>query len=127
MKLPSMAAVISSLLLATAPSFAFTAQNGLAVRPETAGTFNVPWQGKAGPSAFWCAAGDYGIRALHLTPDTRIYRTSEPPRRSGERVRFILDPAGAASSTGLAVFWPKGAGITAGFAQSFCEEDFKRR
>ena len=113
--------LLAAVLLAS-PASAFTAQNGLIVRPAGQADFTVGWRGMSDVSQFWCAAGDYGIRVLKLSPAVKIYRASEPPRRAGEGIRFTLDPAQAASSTGIAFFWPKGAAVTAGFAQSFCEE-----
>lgn len=104
-----------------APASAFTAQNGLIVEPEGPASFTVPWRGKSGPADFWCAAGDYAIRKLHLSPAALVYRASEPPRRSGEAIRFTLRADAAASATGLAVLGASGAGLSAGHAQSFCE------
>ncbi|WP_347310649.1 hypothetical protein [Defluviimonas sp. SAOS-178_SWC] len=120
-----LAALLLAFGLAT-PASAFTAQNGLIVRPEGPDAFTVPWRGKSGPADFWCAAGDYAIRKLHLSPTTLIYRASEPPRRSGEGIRFTLRGEEAASSTGLAILGAKGAGLTVGHAQAFCEMVRKR-
>ncbi len=115
-----LAAALLALGLA-APASAFTAQNGLIVQPDGPAAFTVPWRGKSGPTDFWCAAGDYAVRKLHLSPTALVYRASEPPRRSGEAIRFTLRAGEAASSTGLAVLGAKGAGLSAGHAQSFCE------
>lgn len=115
-----LAALFLALTLAT-PASAFTAQNGLIVRPDGADGFTVPWRGKSGPVDFWCAAGDYAVRKLHLSPTALVYRASEPPRRSGEAIRFTLRAEAAASATGLAVLGARGAGLSAGHAQSFCE------
>ena len=115
---------IAALLLAlglAAPASAFTAQNGLIVQPDGPAAFTVPWRGKSGPADFWCAAGDFAVRKLHLSPAALIYRASEPPRRSGEGIRFTLHAEDAASGTGLAVLGARGAGLSAGHAQSFCE------
>lgn len=117
MRLP----VIFVACLLASPVAGFTAQNGLLVEPTGAHSFHVPWRGKSGPTAFWCAAGDYAVRVLRLSPATLIYRASEPPRRSGEGIAFSLLVGDAASRTGLAVLGAKGAGLTAGHAQSFCE------
>ncbi|OYX41938.1 MAG: hypothetical protein B7Z02_13705 [Rhodobacterales bacterium 32-67-9] len=114
------AALLLALALAT-PVSAFTAQNGLIVQPEGQASFTVPWRGKAGPADFWCAAGDYAVRKLHLSPTARIYRASEPPRRSGEPIRFTLRADEAARRTGLAVIGARGAGLSVGHAQSLCE------
>lgn len=114
------------LALLAGPALAFTAENGLIVAPEGQDGFTVPWRGKAGPSDFWCAAGDYAVRVLGVPVTTPVYRASEPPRRSGEGVRFTLDATQAASSSGLAFHWPPGPAVSAGFAQSFCGERHKR-
>lgn len=119
-------ALLAALSLAT-PAAAFTAENGLIVRPEGPDAFVTPWRGKSGPADFWCAAGDYAVRALRLPVTAKVYRASEPPRRSGEGVRFTLRADQAASASGLALLWPRGAGVSAGFAQSFCENGINRR
>ena len=117
---------IFALSLAT-PAVAFTAQNGLIVEPRGTDGFKVPWRGKSGPADFWCAAGDYAIRVLHLSPTDMIYRASEPPRRAGEPIIFTLNPEEAASATGLFTLFRKGGGLTVGHAQSLCEFRKKRR
>lgn len=118
--------VLFALSLA-APAAAFTAQNGLIVESRGADGFTVPWRGKSGPADFWCAAGDYAIRVLHLDPTAVIYRASEPPRRAGEPMAFTLNPDHAAGSTGLFTLFQKGGGLTVGHAQSLCEFRKKRR
>jgi hypothetical protein len=115
-----------ALSIAT-PAAAFTAQNGLIVEPQGADRFSIPWRGKSGPADFWCAAGDYAIRVLHLAPSDVIFRASEPPRRAGEPIAFTLNPEEAASATGLFTLFQKGAGLTVGHAQSLCEFRKKRR
>lgn len=119
--------VLLALCLMATPAGAFTARNGLIVRPEGPDAFHIDWRGKGGATDFWCAAGEYAVRALHLPVTTTIWRASEPPRRSGEGVRFTLSADQAAGASGLALHWPKGAGVTAGHAQSFCEDRINRR
>ena len=112
-------AAAAVLFLATAvPSHAFIAQNNLVVDPMGAGEFEVPYRGLSGTSDFWCAAGDYVVRGLNLPPRTRIYRTSSPPRRSGQGVSFSLS-ATAAKKTGL-LFYIGGRGLTAAHARHLC-------
>jgi hypothetical protein len=114
----------TALLLAclfAAPAQAFTASNSLEVTASGAAGFTVAYGGPSGPSDFWCAAGDFAIQKLGQQPSTRIYRVSEPPRRSGEGIRFSLDPESAAHSTGLLIVGAKGGSLTAAMAQSFCE------
>ncbi|MFN6952631.1 MAG: hypothetical protein ACK4NE_08600 [Albidovulum sp.] len=118
---------LMAVLLSAMPAAAYTAQNGLIVQAEGADTFFVPWRGKAGAADFWCAAGDYAVQALRLPVTTMVFRVSEPPRRSGDGVRFTLRADQAATSSGLALHWPGGPGLTAGSAQSLCENRKKRR
>ncbi len=114
------AILILAATLAT-PAAAFRAQNGLIVKVEGPEHFVVPFAGLGGPSDFWCAAGDYAYRKLGLPTKQLLYRASEPPRRSGEGIRFSTNPADAASSTGLLVLGAKGGGLTIGMARAFCE------
>ena len=95
--------------------------------PSGTGGFAVAYRGPSGASDFWCAAGDYAIRGLHLAPGRIIYRATDTPRRSGAPMRFSLDPASAAASTGIAQLGADDAGLSAGMAQSFCEFRHKRR
>ncbi len=120
-------AVLFVALALASPAFGFTAQNGLIVRSDGASDFTVPWRGKSGPQDFWCAAGDYAIRALHLAPTAMIYRASEPPRRAGEPMTFTLSADRAAASSGLVTLFDQRPGLTAGHAQSFCEIRRNRR
>ena len=114
------ALALVAALTAAAPVHAFTAQNGLVVQPDANG-FTVPWRGAGGPADFWCAAGDYAVRVLHLAPTDTVYRASDPKRRSGEPVRFTLDASQSVEKTGLFIIGAKGGGISVGHAQSMCE------
>lgn len=111
-------ALVIVLLPTAAP--AWIAQNGLVVEPSGDSDFSVPYRGKSGARDFWCAAGDYVIRELRRPPGTRIYRTSSPPRRSGQGIRFSLSPEGA-KKPGLLIIGD-GRGVTAGHARNFCQE-----
>ncbi len=108
-----------------APAHAFTARTGLSSsRMRTA----LPsLRGMAEPADFWCAAGDYAIRALHMNPTEVVYRAPPPRRGSGEPVRFTLDPSQSAEKTGLFILGAQGGGITAGHAQSLCENRLFRK
>ena len=116
-----LAVVLLLAVFAGSPAAAFLAQNGLLVRADGPDEFNVPYRGLAGPTDFWCAAGDYARNELGLPTAQRIYRVSEPPRGSGEGVRFSVRPEASARSTGLAVLGAKAGGLTVGMARSFCE------
>lgn len=105
-------------LLMASPASAFIAENDLIVRSTGGTSFEVPYRGLSGASAFWCAAGDYVIRELNRPGTTKIYRTSSPPRRSGQGITFSLSSEGA-KRTGLFVLGnPRG--ISASFARSLC-------
>ncbi len=101
---------------------AFIAENKLVVRATGAQSFEVPYRGLSGVSDFWCAAGDYVIRELRLPGTTKIYRTSSPPRRSGQGITFSLSAEGA-KKTGL-VRLDSGRGVTASHARHLCQQRF---
>lgn len=103
------------------PAHAFTATNGLSVYATSQTDFTVPYGGDSATTAFWCAAGDYVIRSLNMSRFTRIYRTSEPPRRSGEPIDFSLSPDRAASKTGVIILGGDGRSISADMAVTFCK------
>lgn len=113
-------ALAIALVPAAAP--AWIAQNDLIVEPTGASDFTIPYRGKSEAREFWCAAGDYVIRELGMRPGTRIYRTSSPPRRSGQGISFSLSSEGA-KKPGI-VLLSDGPGLSAGFAQSLCREPF---
>lgn len=118
MRIPALVLALASL--AAAPASAFVATNGLIVHATPSGGFEVPYRGLSGASDFWCAAGDYVVRELGLAPATRIFRTSPPPRRSGEGITFSLSPEGA-TATGL-VLWGGGGSISASHARLLCDD-----
>jgi hypothetical protein len=88
------------------PAEAFTAQNGMRVRPVDAQTFVVEFPSPDGETQYLCAAGDYVFRALGLSARTRIYRASPPPRKQGQGITFTLD---AARKTKMGLFTQFGA------------------
>jgi hypothetical protein len=112
---PALAAL--AVLALAVPADAYVAENRLVVEPTGPSSFTVPYRGLAGASDFWCAAGDYVIASLGLPPTTRIWRTSAPPRRSGQGISFALTPEGAAE-TGLAILG--GNSLTAAHAEALC-------
>ena len=120
-------AVLAGLMALASPAFAFIATNDLRVVPQGEGTFDIPFRGLTGASDFWCAAGDFALRGLNASNNTRIYRVSEPPRRAGQGVRFSLSPDGAASSTGLASFGRSSASLSAGHAVFLCDDTLMTR
>ncbi len=102
------------------PAQAFVAENRLIVEPAGESSFNVAYRGQSGAPAFWCAAGDYVVRELGLNQQTRIYRTSSSPRRSGQGMSFSLSPTGA-RKTGLAILGDSSS-LSAAHARMFCRE-----
>lgn len=111
------AALILLGLPTSAP--AWMAQNDLIVEPSPGG-FTVPYRGLSGARDFWCAAGDYVIRELDLSPDTLIFRTSSPPRRSGQGISFSLSPE-SAKKPGLFLLSGR-RGVSASLAREFCRD-----
>ena len=111
--------VALSLLLLPTAAPAWIAQNGLVVEPSGGSDFAVPYRGKSGARDFWCAAGDYVIRELDQPPGTRIYRTSSPPRRSGQGIRFSLSTEGA-TRPGLFMIFGE-TSVSAAHARSLCD------
>ena len=107
------------LFATTTQAQAYLAQNGLRVEPLAPDAFSVPYRGRSGPRDFWCAAGDYADRVLHLPKATRIYRTSPVPRGSGEGMTFSLDPA-QAQAPGL-LRLGRNPGLTVAYARFQCE------
>ena len=108
-----------AILVLMQPASAFIAANDLVVEDLGGDRFSVPYHGLSGDSDFWCAAGDYVIRDLGLAPSTRIYRTTPPPRRSGQGITFSLSKEGA-QSPGWLVF-SRDDGLRASFARSLCD------
>lgn len=97
--------------------------NNQVVEPRGGDRFVVPYRGASGARAFWCAAGEYVIYGLGLPPTTAIWRTSEPPRRSGEGIAFALTPENAASASGLLRISLRGPSLSAAGARSLCSID----
>lgn len=118
---PALMAFALASSLAT-PALAFTAINGLPVQDEGNGVFYVGYHGESGVAAFWCAAADYGARALGLRPTDHIWRVSPPPRRAGEGLRFSTRPEGAAKSSGLLQFGGEAADLSVSHARQFCSK-----
>lgn len=115
-------ALLAALVLSAAPAVAYTTRQGERVAPLGDGQFQVLASPGQAASASWCAAGDYVLHRLGLPPDTRIWRLSAPPRRSGQGVTFALTDSGAQPS-GLISFGFKEdqkTGLTAAFAENLC-------
>lgn len=115
-------AVLAVTLAATTAAHAFTSSNQMRVEAAGPVTFSVAARGgNFGAGDFWCAAGEYAHRRLRASEGARIWRLSEPPRRSGQPIVFSLDPTGRASRTGLAVLGPDDGSLSVASARSQCE------
>jgi hypothetical protein len=102
---------LAAATLLALPAFAFTAPNQLRVVAAGPDTFEVQFRATArGDIDYWCAAGAYAKSQLRAGSTTPIYRISPPPRRAGQGVTFSMNPAGAASSTGLNTVGGSGGG-----------------
>lgn len=111
---------LAAALVCASPASAFLATNGMRVEQRGPTDFVVPFSGQSAARAFWCAAAEFGARRLDLAPGARIYRASEPPRRSGEGIAFTLDPRRAAASTGTIKLGGPPAAYTVAHARLFC-------
>ena len=109
---------VVALSLVPGTASAWIAGNGLVVTPTGQSTFEVPYRGRSGVRDFWCAAGDYVRYELGLPGNTRIFRTTPPPRAKGTGIQFSLSPDGATAS-GLAIIGGS-KGIRALHATSLC-------
>lgn len=110
--------------LTAAPASAYLASNALVVEPRGQGDFFIPYRGKSGAGEFWCAAAEYAEGPLGQPPATRIFRTTAPPRRSGEGIGFSLDPGKSVGETGLIEFGNSNGGLTISHARSLCDNEF---
>jgi hypothetical protein len=113
-----LAIALMACVPADTASASYVAQNGERVQGTAAG-FTVLASPGQGASRSWCAAGDFVIRRLGLSRNTRVWRMDEPPRRQGQGVRFSLSGEGAATSSGLARF-PDSGSMSANAAQNLC-------
>ena len=113
--------LLAAALVAAAPAHAFISSNRMRVDATGPVTFSVTARGgKYGAIDFWCAAGEYAWQRLRAPNNARIYRLSEPPRRSGEAIVFSLDPTGKASRTGLAVIGTDDGSLSVASARTQC-------
>ncbi len=117
-----MRALTLVVALAASPAAAFEAVNSFTVTQTGPQEITVEYQLVQNETAYWCAAGDFAIRELGLPRKTRLYRASPPPRRAGQGITFTLDPAAAASESGLSTFSKGSDGsVSLGHARgSFC-------
>ena len=114
--------LLAAALAAAAPAQAFTSSNRMRVEATGPVTFSVrSGGGNYSAADFWCAAGQYASRVLNARQNVRIWRLSEPPRRSGQPIVFSLDPAGRASRTGLSVIGTDDGSLSVASAKNQCQ------
>jgi hypothetical protein len=100
----ALAGCLATAVPAQAQQGRFLASNGLRVVGEPDGAIRVIFRSRYGDADYWCAAGEFAGIAQRQPNTTRLFRLSEPPRRSGQGISFSTDPTGAASRTGLSTF-----------------------
>ena len=105
-----------------APAQAFGPEPRLTVTPEPNGDFTVEYLSVARLTDYWCAAGNFVTNTMGLPDRTRVFRESPPPRKSGQGIRFTLDPSRSAGDTGISTFGgPQDGSMSAGGAVAqFC-------
>jgi len=114
--------LLVAAMAAAAPAHAFSSSNRMRVDATGPVTFSVSARGgNYGAADFWCAAGEYASRRLNARENVRIYRLSEPPRRSGQPIVFSLDPTGRASRTGLSTLGQDDGSLSVSAARNQCE------
>jgi hypothetical protein len=119
-------AVFAVLASLATPAAAFRATNGLTVESTGPKDFTVNYRANRAVVDYWCAAGDYLIRDLGLSPKTRLYRASPKPGPVGQGIAFTLDPAGAAPGAGLSTFNSRDdESVSAGHARAALCQTYK--
>lgn len=118
---PAFAAFFIAAALQAAPAGAYVTRWGERVEPRGEGQFEVLASPGQGAPRSWCAAGEYVVQRLGMSPSTPIWRLSPPPRRAGEGVLFALSPEGAAEKTGLLMLDAGDGALTAAHAQALCD------
>jgi hypothetical protein len=113
------ALVLSGFFFAS-PAAAWLAPNNQTIEQESESRFSVAARPGLSATQAFCAAGDYAVQALNLSPDARLWRVTPPPRRMGQGIGFSTTPEGAAGRTGLFLFGTDDGSVSVGFAQSLC-------
>lgn len=91
-------------LLLPLPAAAFTAQNGMRATQISPTEIAVAYEARGSDTDYWCAAADFAQQVLGQPGNTRIWRASPKPRKSGEGLTFTLDPARKAEGAGMSQF-----------------------
>ncbi len=120
----TLAATLAMILPSAA--LAFRAFNRMEVLPVSNGVYEVVSEVGAGPTNYWCGAGDYAQRVLGAGSTDRVYiwqgigpSVNRPGKKS---VQFSLTPPpGADTSTGYSVNVDRpGDNMNVSMAQNYC-------
>ena len=98
------AVLAAQIALVPALAGAFTAQNQMQVQQAGTTDIVVQFVSQADDTDYWCAAGDYAVRAMGASSGSRLYRATPKPRGQGQGITFTLDPNRAAAGAGVASF-----------------------
>ncbi|MBL4916327.1 hypothetical protein [Szabonella alba] len=117
------AALLLSPLTAMAETRVMIAQNGMQARQAGPTEILVLPRPSARPTDYWCAAGDYAVRAMGLTNRTRLWRATPASARVGNGILFTLDETKKAEGAGLSEYGsgPRDGSMSLGMAVgSYC-------
>ena len=115
-------AVATATILALAtPAAAWRASNGLPVRDMGAGQIEVVARPGMSAAMAFCAAGEYARRMQGVSAETRLWRASPSPRRSGESMVFTSTPTANPGKTGVFMLTDDDGSMTVGFASVLCD------
>ena len=123
----SIATLSLAAAVAAAPAWAFTADNWHEVNPVSQVSFEVIGEPGSGPTQYWCAAGDYALRALGVAGTQRVY-ISKPSGPSATRpgktaVTFSLNAPADGRDTGISLSVKDvGDNLSAVFAAQYCND-----
>ena len=114
--------ILLAAMIAAVPALALPMLHQMQVTSEDGGDFTVQYHAQARLTDYWCAAGLYARRDHGLSDRARIYRQSPPPRGAGQGIRFTLDAAHSAGTTGITTFGGRqdGSMSVAVAVNSFC-------
>lgn len=131
-------ATLAVLAMATSASAYRTKAGMIAVAdPSASGVFEVYKKPGAGPSEYWCAAGDFAMRGLGLSGSTRLYILRGPgpastdPRRTAVRFTYapgsdVMAAAQGVQGNSLSIT-RAGSNLPAAHGRSLCPQASDRR
>ena len=130
--------LICATCLATAAAADFLARNGMraAANPARAGYFEVFQRALAGPSDYWCAAGEYVRYGVKEHNTTRVYVVRGPapsqvrPGRTSVLYSFVKyddipDMSDAEKGYSVSITKP-GYHLSAAHGTAFCQASVRR-